>query len=1217
MGFLRESVLLRIFSFLLSLSFILPHGYIGHLLADDKSDGSGDAFTEEFTRLVEEKQRDPQIQATQLAIEDGLQKIENGQIEELDPNRRDFFLLGEQYLEIGSQRYLLSQFNASLPIVSYNNLQIGTTEDGSLSINAMKGNQVVARHVISKLKVTSFTEDGEQIVFIDQNGHLGSIDRFLLMRVALFKTPVPVFQKLASHVTQGARDPAGVQVSFRTPGMKPLAELEPSHPRHSEVLIPKDSEGRILVRSGDVVVRDESENLLGIYSRKVIYEKVEIGNGILSWLATLANLKLSGAQKDVLVSRISSQMDLGALPKLTDVDSGTRRALEAFDEKQLGSFVAHAKSNAQLAGRNYDVASLEDWQNQYEDILDRAKEQVESGKDRNGKRLSSTELAEYKTAIENGDFSKVWRRVVREEEKSHVGRKVRNALITLGGISAVGVAGAHTIASMKSGYLGEALNNFSPAVFDKSIQVINWLYSFWPAEVLGNEMYRMPLLFGTTALMAIIPLSMAVSWASVPVMKMIGHATKVVLPKMGEALVRKAEEMSQLGIWQRILVASMRVYAWGILPVQHAVIDGVFKQKSFFAAVSQGLNPFKKVKADSLVGKKIGLEKDIRVGFNKIFASKAQRAEQITTRNKAIDALKKQKVLSQRLSQLLALMVVSEGEDVDPATLLMYMSGDLKSDKLKDVFEKPEVQKDWFRLSSELVGELEKMEKFAQYDDLMQMDPRDLVDFYKIAKAKSAEIKNRKSQAFTDLKYRFKQMLRQRKEPLIEWFANFGKFEHEFLKTVVPSELITRQVTWEFIFDHVIVVGYPALWGGRADMSKLGNPKLEEDLAADPHGSWKNIWTPGPRMFDVVTNTIAHFLSAGAAKALVFYKNPPVTEEGYLPYETASGQMASRNAKGEIQERVQGFWRSNIEGIKALHPERSDIGAIYIKDFIRRLGTIQFSILLSYFFRMSIGNAGFEDATRGFLYSFIAGLWYFGWPWNVIFKAIEGDEEHIAAFNLEFTGAKEKIAQGIRLKDNALISEGYNSLFKLLQKDKSFPQKIEEGMLDVEEAQLLLADTHVHTLLAAVGNYAAALETRDEAKIAQAKEGIKALYVEELTDAELSQVLQLSAADLLDYAIHNPPQATKANPLYFKFLTWSAAVGTTILAVPMGVKSFHPEELTNSYLAGWVGISAALYGLSYLFLSKAGYGFIKEKISKILGKNKNDSKSGGCDAALL
>ncbi len=1283
----RESFTLRFLSFLLSLSFILPQAFVAKVHAET-TDNPGDIghFTNELEALIAAKQKDPAIQKTQLAIEEGATAIESGDFSKLDPNRTDFFLLGDQYLEIGSQRYSLSQFNANLPIVSYNSLEPQLTDDGTFSIAAIKSGKVVARHIVGKLKVTQFAQDEEQIVFVDKQGNLGTIDRHLLLKVSLFKTPVPVFQQIATNVTKHVKNLDHLKISFRSPGMRPWAEIDSDSGRHKEVILPTDENGQHIIKSGDIVISEENGEaryLHGIFSRSVVQEKIGMGNAMLTWLSTLANLKMNGMDKQKFADAVINQSQGHALPTLGDLDTPVRRALEAFSPEQIAGFVNHAKSNTELAKRNFDAVTLTDWQNQYEEIRNRAREQLNNKHDINGSRLSREDQNKYQAALASGDFTTVWRTVVGEKERIHMMDKVKKSFITLGGIAGLGAGAYYGIQSLKDGYLADALKNGAPNLYNHAINGVNWLYSFWPGEVLSNEVYRMPLLYSSIALMGVIPLAMGVSWIA--------------------GMIRK----DNLSTWQRILVAGMRVYAWGILPIQHALIDTCLKQKSFFPVLKQGFNPFKKVKADSAIGRKIGLEKDLRLGVenplksqndkDRYEAAKAQDAQRVAsnlarvidslkaqddaeiaqmterarnskgalaipyiredlekTRQKraqaivdadpelkaktkeqlkeesftdyaqkrrdksnALTALIKTKGLAIRMADLLAIMVVSERENVDPATLLMYMSGDVKAEKLNELFKDPKLENEWFHLSSELSDEFTKMENFAQYDDLTSINPSDLVSFYQLARAKSREINERSgfNSSVSKLKNRFNAFVQRRKKPLVEWAASFGKYEHEFLKTVVPTELITRQVTWEFIFDHIIVVGYPALWGGRADMKKLGTPR-ESDLSADPHGSLLNLWTPSPRTYDVMTNVLAHFLTAGAAKTLVFYKNPPVVDESYLPFETASGQIASRDAKGGIREKVESFWRANVEGIKALHPARSDIGGVYMRGFIRRLGTIQFSILMALVFRMMIGGADLEMATRGFLYSWIAGLWYYGWPWDMIFCAIEGEEEKLHSFSNEFTAAKEKIAQGIRLKDDALLGQGYESLFALLQKNPKFKESAAKEV-DSESLEIFTKDPDGQNAIQAIVNYAKALQSKEnkDENIAQAKEALRALYEGELPDDVIKEIFRSSGQELLEYAIQNPPSATKANPNYSKFLTWVAAISTTIMAVPMSVKSFHPEELTNGYIASWAAISVALYTGFNAFLSAKGYAKLQSKFAWIrnLFSKKSNSDSNSSD----
>jgi hypothetical protein len=1144
------------------------------------------SFQEVFLDLLQKQQKAPEIQSTQLAIEDGLQKIESDSIEKLPAERRDHFHLGQQKLFIEGQEYSLYSEQLEIPIVSYNKIDVAyDRESRVLSFLAIRGGNVVARHEIHGLDIASWTEDAEHLLLLSSEGRLSVIDRFILHRVCLFKSPVPVFKNIAKDLPVSVSEGFELKIDFRNPGLKPFAELEASHPDHEKILLPRDEEGQVLVSSKDTVVYSEhpesgERHLHAILSKDVTYEKVQEGILVLSWLSFLAYLKLAPAeeQQELLTAWLKQKN----LPAFDEMNSEERSLFEVFSPQSLGVFLGRYKATGLLKGRNFDLVRPGDWQQQFSEIAGLAAQQVASGKNRDGHKHSSEFLEQLaKDSTRGSDFGNSWQEVVRKGEPSNMKGKAKKALIALGAMVGVGTA-----FSMGSSVLPASFKE--SLVYAQGLQVMNWLYSFWPSDVWANKEYRTPLIMSITCLIGTLPLGLALSWASIPFLKYFAKWTKPFAPKFSALLQEKHDIYSEMGVAKRILTVGMRICSWITLPVQHILIDKAFRQKFLFPAIRRGINPFKRIQKNSELGKQLQLEHNHFVGW-KVPGSGKKEAE----KEKILLALSAQKNKAERLANLFALLLVSEDKEVTPQMLLDFLSTQKKSASLERFFANRSLQSDWLELSEGLQKMLGRENVLASTEALEKLDRGEFARLFKQSLEIHKELKGRSaSRKAWDQKFLgFHRAWKNSTQPVLKWAVDHGKFEHEFLRTVIPNDFTAKQVSWEYIIDQTLTIFYSSFWGARADLSKLADPSQAKTLAADIHGNIFNLYTNREQLYDVIYNGIYHVVGSSSNNTLVFFQEQAFADPAYTPYETASGQLSSRDEHGKIKERAESFWQSVKNGVKALHPKNSDLGGVYVKEFISRLACIHFYFLLSFSFRLTIGEQNMDEAFRAFLYTFISTNWLYNWPWKMIYVATQGNEDHVHEFVSKFQSAKEKVAQGIRLKKTDLLTKGYDELFGLMQRDPNFKEEFTDALLKNEEFKKTLDDPQTRAYMEALRDLLVA--TQEEKPEAQA--AAKARILEFYKGVNL----ELSGEALLDYALRNPPQATKVNPWFQKALIAGASILTTALAVPMVDKSFRAEELTGEFLASNAAFHAGLYALFYVLLDKKTHDYVGKGIRKV------------------
>ncbi len=1159
-------------------------------------------FDEVFLKLLENKQRDAGIQKTQLAIDDGLNLIEAGKIDQLEAERRDFFHLGEQKLFINEQEYSLKNDQLEIPLVSFNKIETSyNSENRVLSFLAIKNGRVTARHEIHNIDVASFTEDEEHLLILSSKGQLSAIDKFILSRVSLFKAPIPIFQNLAKDIPVKTEEGYQIKINFRHPGFKPFEELNSEHPDHDKIILPKNDNGELIISSKDTLVYSENSqgdrHLHAILSKNVTYEKVQEGILVLSWLGFLAYLNLAPPEEQAeLVETWLSQRQL---PSLSSLNKDERGAINNFSPSTLSQFLGRYKATELLKKRNFDLVRPEEWQKQFDEISGFAKAQLESKHDRSGFKHSEEFIEKLDQESQNNkNYEETWLSVVGQSEKANIARKARKAFMGLGTMLGLGAASL-------IGYQAAPENIKQTLDYAKQLQIMNWIYSFWPSDIWANAEYRLPLIMSITCLIGTLPLGLFLSWASVPLLRNFAKWTRGWAPKLSALLQEKHDIYAEMGVSKRILTVGMRVCSWITLPIQHAILDKAFRQKFLFPAIRRGINPFKKINKDSELGKILKLEHNHFAGFN-IPGSTKKSSE----KEKILLALSLQKKNAERLSNLFALLIISEKYKVSPQKLLDFMSGENQNKAVKEFLENSESQTEWLELKSRIASKLLKHDELAS-GQIEALAPDQFAKMFKESLDLSETLSKRSTLKlkWDRLLFAFSNKSKSMTKPLVTWMADHGKFEHEFLKTAIPTDFTTRQVSWAYMIDQGLTIFYSSFYGARADVTKLADPAHAKTLAADIHGNIFNLYTNREQLYDVVYNGMDHLIGSSSNNTLVFYQDMPFADSNYQPYESASGALASRNSTGEIQEKAESFWQSIKNGISSLHPKRSDLGGVYVRDFVSRLACVHFYVLLGFSIRLTAGGQGFEDAVRAFLYTFISTNWVYNWPWKLIYVATQGNEDKVKAFNASFIEAKEKVAQGIRLKNDTLLGEGYDSLFGLMLNDPSFKEEFTDSLLKNDEFQKNLNDEKTRPYLEAVRDLLFARQEKDTLATERAEQRLLEFFK--------SENIQLSGDALLKHAIFNPPQATKINPWFQKALIAGASILTTALAVPLVDKSFRPDELTGQFLLSNAALQAGLYGLFYILLGKKPYEYVSKKIKSATKAVTEPLSKAFCSQKLL
>jgi hypothetical protein len=517
----------------------------------------------------------------------------------------------------------------------------------------------------------------------------------------------------------------------------------------------------------------------------------------------------------------------------------------------------------------------------------------------------------------------------------------------------------------------------------------------------------------------------------------------------------------------------------------------------------------------------------------------------------------------------------------------------------------------WEELPNIFYRLLMRDENLGLYSDLENM-PKEMVLSHLVSLFQEAKkldsrsnIKKSVDRSLLKLKTGFKKTAL----PIVRWFSDHGKAEHEFLRSIIPDDFVSRQVAWSFVLDQSLTIAYSSLFGGRADLTKLGNPSLEYTLAANPHGNLFTFYSNPPHLFDLAYNGVNTLSGESANLSLLFARGNTHEDSIYAPYSTHNGKLSSRNERGEIQEREATLWQSLVLGIKSLHPSESNLGGVYVKELVSRVACFHFYFILSFFFYYTLGHLSALEAIKAFLYTFTAATWAYNWPWKAAAVATQGTDRSIQNFSKSFTSAKEKLDLGIQLQNQEMISGAYNELFTLMQKDKTFVNQFLNQLLEKQNYDAGQNSGQINQYIQALQQLILAMNTRDPRRIDEASLKLHSFYENPINVS--------TAEDLLNFAIQNPPSATKANPIFQKVLIIGASILTTALSISLVDQSFRTNELTPSFLSMTAVKHASLYAFFYLLLGKKSFETYTKPLTRVMNHASKSYGALGCQAMLI
>lgn len=1008
----------------------------------------------------------------------------------------DPFHLVDQELTIQGQKIPLYTLGESPLLPRFDQMEYLIEKEGFSVIGKFKGKEVI-RHTFKGLGIHSYQADAEILFAATREGQLHAID-MVYMQKNIFRGPIPVYKNLIS--SEDFRQP--MRLNFWTRGLPPrlFENIEDS----AQSLFPHNRDGKLTFQAGDLVLHRGPENqskAFAVLSREVLTRHVREKAEELTLRASLTSSDVFASMDPSALTAIEARIDM----EIT-ADDLSQMALRSIPSQSVNKLLAQAQRLTDTT-QLYDRATLSDWKTSYE--------------------LMRTQAEKNKKNLDGGDdLSGGWQELLAAAMKNNQNFTKKPGFFKKYAFSLALLTGAVTAGGFSHVYEAQPV-----------MLALDYLYANAVPPILKVAEYRYPLLSSVVSLMSIIPLVQTVAWMAPSSMKTIALGLQGVSAKLSTKMYALAAQWQSLDLWQRIVTSGARVYSLiSVAAWNH--LGSILRQPQLFRTLKMGLNPFMNIPKTSELGESINLEKDLSLGVNNPFLKKEKLNQINIKQQQAMQYLTQENLRARHLAFQLVALTLYQNQDVDPATLAMFLqesktSENIDASMLKDL--NPEKQKEWLALTEVIANDW--IQTVQSEGRLFANLPADeFLAMYRTAKEKVDRYKNSSilKKRLTVFKDRTNRLLKKMKQDALL----LGVSDGQLLRTVYANKFVADQVKKTFVSDHILVVGLPAFWGDRANPDKATIPAGNADgtdrnlLTFKPEGgSIADFWTNPEHMMDVWLNVSAHFFGGGARTILLYQGEPPVQETNYKP---AEHFLLQQNHEQESALKGSTEWVKNT-----LDTRKSALGDYYMKSLVRQIRTVQAGLLLSLTFRFIATDPTLDHALMGWYLFFVAGTWSYAWPWTIIGQGNNLEEQRLSEKADRLLELQTKLSQSLRLADESAISESAEQLRALYE---SSPKR----------EQLLLK---------AIG---------------------------ETPQSSDSVGYQKWSARLLEYSQQTPPYATRPNPLPSWISTWAGALSTTFLAIPLGILSLDPHYMTVPNLAIETAKAGGLYAGAYLLIGKEG-----------------------------
>ena len=1113
---------------------------------------------------------DPSVQREELPalqVADTLEAATEGSLP--PPSKQDAFGLAEQTLIVygpeGKKTYPLGRLDLTLPNVSVPDAEsfeqaVQVVKDPATGFLALqlrnKKQELTAEQVFTRIRPLAWARDQEILTILTDEGKLLAFDMGFAREGFAFTTPLPIVELKTLDSVLVAKE--NIKLAYLSRGLKPLEHFHVPSDAH----LPQG----VAIRAGDLAIFSESSDgartLLDLSNREVMHTQLYTAESVLAFLMQLVNPAIQSDKNAKAVSELQSDDEIRKqTTQLTEnhIDPAFIAAARALDPSALENLVKRAKQNLDYKDRKRDTFGVQEWADSFKQIQAQVGKELEA--------LKSTDLTK-RESLRNfqatlgesaivGDFSNPLKTLLEnrqngttqasaEIERDHVAKKsmIRNSLITLGAIASGSalVQGAHAILAAGPGAT-LAGHHVAWAYY-----AINSIYlHFWP-HVLVSAVYGWPLLASSLSLGSFI----FVLW--------------------GIGKWYSAKEGKGWDAWKGTAALGMRLYATLQLPFFHYLAK-LTRQPNFIKSMQLGINPLSKVKKDSPIGKSLNLKKDLALGVSNPFGKGLDFEAKEHLKKEALTALATQKARVRSLAWILAALAVYKDTGVDPATLtLTAESADLSAETLAKISSNPALRERWTQTAKELQFSFATLNKAEMEQDLAQISFERLNEYWKVAKATATKVKSRDK--LGELQALLRNKWKQSGEIVLQGLGNYGLRDNEILRTATPTDDISRQFAKQFIVDYSLGIGQMGFLGARAELNHPENLAAQGELLSV--GSALNLWTNPAHKSDMLEQVIIYGVKVPASMVLTYQKMHIFTSQAMDPIEWTTGKGVEKT-----QSYGEGMldWMRGVSNLK-----RVDFDKYSRKGLMRQLTTFQAALIMSLGTRILLGHQSAINATFATIYGTLMGYWSFAWLWTPVNRGNQIYEEKLEDLGNQFRDAKTTLSQGLRTDDLDKVHEGSKSLMALFNHERLSPEisgifKESKNIFALPAEEIAAVRAEFSSNADAVGGLQSALLSGNADEIQLASQILRQEYERLAPDSKEAQALliKLNGASLLQFALKNPPFATKSHHLIEWTSTLFGALLTTYWYTSLSVFTFAPHVAWPLKIAEAVVMSASLY----------------------------------------
>lgn len=1086
-------------------------------------EGSKEETTDLVDQWIQKGLKDPAVVESQAKIESLAQQIDSAGEHEWPRGTPDTFRLTNQSLELfekksnESTHYRLSDYHTSLPDVRIGDFdaQVSIENDiaaGRLSFVLKKGERVIARHSIEGVHAKSFAVDRELLQWVEPSGKIFAVD-MNFARTGLFSGPVPVFE--VARLPESLRGELNqVSAEFMTRGTRPPDQILPEAVLPSDPAVAALSQAEKRWTAGDFALFSSKSGeriLVSVFDRSVTLSQVQAQSAVLALLAYAINI---GSNPADVAQHLKDPHVLKATVRAeAELTERSKEALYAFDIARLKRLTSAGDWAKERSLSSRDQFLFNEWQSSFDSILSRA--------------TGAQAIEKNEAPPSEEDLSREWQKWSDESGAEIAAQKAGfRKIFNARSLRKVAFLTALTAAATGGTV---ALADGAGPVW--ATHAVNSLMSMcWP-DVLKDAAYRTTLIKSLLGLSSIMMVQVTVG-----------------------VLLSKAKQWS----FQRALATfGIRAYAALQTPFQ-VVAARMFGQPRVISAMQAGISPFKRVIPQSTIGKKFELKKSVFPALSSLFRKNRESEAQL--KESMLDETVLQKKRARSLAWLLANMVASEKFGVDLGVQLELQQGNYSDEEVKALLSNRYFLRYWNLLSTEIYRAIDHG---ADGVDFANLSKKEIADYYAIAKKTAERISKQTplQRRIMRIKATWSDVWHEKRFKAI---GNFGMEGYGFLRSVDPSEFVSKESWNSFWVDYIGTLTLNGLAGARADF------KSPDDLAASPNHF---MWTNPAQLSDMIELNLQHTMTFPSSIAQKYGdENPFVGDSRYAPIEYFEVRSAAKAEK---------FMSGFLGTLKSIVNLRdAGYGELFKRGLIRKMKSLQAGFIFYALCRILVANQDLASVVPSFIFGAIWSIWASEWVWEPLNRGNYLHESKIDSLNDRFEKAKVSIAQGLRLNQAGQWQAGYGELAGLYSEFAGkMPRSMRKAIDTSEEAlgfgwdELVRSKDFVQRFMGAVIRLKAALENSEPEEIEATQARLRELY---LSEGEATPD-QADARALLAWSLDHPPVVSRANRAVGVLSLLIGSITSTVLATQMIVDTHHAAAWGEK-IASAVFSSAIIYG---------------------------------------